>query len=160
MTLCHRVSADYVLVERSGIWRTSASHGKTPELHTQACVWAESYTMPADTLFAGQEEISCKIAGSVVQSLPFPLRPSQVQLVFPTAHENYLQGSHLLSRLTEAAIERSVPLFQDAVRECPQFAMAWAALASAHCVQARMGIVPSRKAFPEIKYLRGKGCRD
>ena len=153
MTLCHRVSADYVLV--GAIWGSGGQARVTVRLlncHTQACVWAESYTMPADTLFAGQEEISCKIAGSVVQSLPFPLRPSQVQLVFPTAHENYLQGSHLLSRLTEAAIERSVPLFQDAVRECPQFAMAWAALASAHCVQARMGIVPSRKAFPEIKY--------
>jgi tetratricopeptide (TPR) repeat protein len=153
MTLCHRVAANYVLVGAlSGSGGQARVTVRLLNCHAQSCVWAESYTMPADALFAGQDEISRKIAGAVVQSIPFPLRPSQVQVVFPAAHENYLQASNLLSRLTETAVEKSIPLFQNAVRECPQFAMAWAALADAHCIQARMGIIPSSKAFPEIKY--------
>jgi tetratricopeptide (TPR) repeat protein/TolB-like protein len=152
MTLCRKVAADYVLVGAiSGAGGQARVTVRLLNCHSQACVWAESYTMPADALFAGQEETSRKIAASVVRSLPFPLHPSHLHLVFPAAHENYVQGSHFLSRLTELAIERSIPLFQDAVREYPQFAMAWAALANAHCVQARMGVVPSRKAFPELK---------
>jgi len=152
MTLCRKVSADYVLV--GAIWGAGGQARVTVRLlncHAQACVWAESYTMAADVLFAGQEETSRQIAASVVRSIPFPLRASQLQLVFPNAHENYAQGAHFLARLTEGAIERSIPLFEDAVRECPQFALAWAALANAHCVQARMGMVPSQRAFPEIK---------
>ncbi len=152
LSLCRKVAADYVLVGAiSGAGGQARVTARLLNCHAQACLWAESYTVPADTLFAGQEEISREIARSVARSIPFPLRPSHLQLVFPTAHENYLQASHLLSRLTESAIERSIPLFEDAVRECPQFAMAWAALANAHCVQARMGIVASKKAFPEIK---------
>jgi serine/threonine-protein kinase len=157
MTLCRKVSADYVLV--GAIWGAGGQARVTVRLlncHTQTCLWAESYTMPADALFAGQEETSRKIAASVVRSIPFPLRPSQLQLIFPNAHENYQQGSHFLAQLTEGAIERSIPLFEDAVREYPQFAMAWAGLANAHCVRARMGMVPSRKAFPEIKSCADK----
>jgi len=148
MTLCRKVSADYVLV--GAIWGAGGQARVTVRLlncHAQACVWAESYTMAADVLFADQEETSRQIAASVVRSIPFPLRASQLQLVFPNAHENYAQGAHFLARLTEGAIERSIPLFEDAVRECPQFALAWAALANAHCVQARMGMVPSQRAF-------------
>ena len=152
VTLCRKVAADYVLVGAiSGTGGQAQVTVRLLNCHAQACLWAESYTVPVDTLFAGQEEISREIARSVVRSIPFPIRPSHLQLVFPTAHENYLQASHLLARLTEGAIERSIPLFEDAVRSCPQFAMAWAALANAHCVQARMGIVPSKKTFPEIK---------
>ncbi len=153
MTLCRRVSADYVLVGAiSGAGEQARVTVRLLNCHAQACVWAESYTMPAEALFASQEEISSKIAGAVMRSIPFPLRPSHLQLVFPAAHENYLQGSHLLARLTDGAIEKSITLFEDAVRECPQFAMAWAALANAHCARVRMGIVRPGKAFPEIKY--------
>lgn len=152
MTLCRKVAADFVLV--GAVSGTGGQVRVTVRLlncHAQACVWAESYTMPADALFAGQEEISRKIAVSVVQSIPSPARPSHLQFIPPAAHESYLQGSIFLSRLTEGAIERSIPLFEEALRECPGFAMAWAALANAHCVQARMGMISSRKAFPEIK---------
>ena len=116
MTLCRKVAADYVLVGAiSGAGGQARVTVRLLNCHSQACVWAESYTMPADALFAGQEETSRKIAASVVRSLPFPLRPSHLHLVFPAAHESYVQGSHFLSRLTELAIERSIPLFQDAV---------------------------------------------
>jgi len=42
-------------------------------------------------------------------------------------------------------------LFDEAVHECPQFALAWAALGNAYCMLARLGVVASRKAFPKVK---------
>lgn len=121
------------------------------DCHAQACVWAESYVEQGNHLFAKQEEIGHTIAGSVIQSIPIALRPSHFESVPPNARENYLHGCYYLSKLTEPAVHRCILLFEDAVRECPQFAMAWAALANSHCTQARLGIVPSRKAFREVK---------
>lgn len=152
LSLCRDVSADYVLVgavsEAAGEVRVTV---RLLDCHAQACVWAESYVEQGNHLFAKQEEIGHKIAGSVIQSIPIALRPSHFESVPPNAHDNYLHGFYYLSKLTEAAVDRSILLFEDAVRECPQFAMAWAALANSHCARARLGIVPSRKAFPEVK---------
>jgi tetratricopeptide (TPR) repeat protein len=53
--------------------------------------------------------------------------------------------------MTDASIRRSIPVLQQALRECPKFALGWAALANAHCAFARLGIVPPRKTFPKAK---------
>jgi len=151
MALCRNVSANYVLV--GAVVRARAQVRLTVRLlgcEAQACLWAESYTISEETLFASQEENSQKIADSVVHAISGAMRRS-LDLVPNSVHERYLQGSFYLSRLTEAATERSILLFEGAVQDCPQFAMAWAALANAHCAQVRLGTVPPRKAFSEIK---------
>ena len=151
-SLCHDVSADYVLLgavsEDAGQVRVTV---RLLNCQAQACLWAESYTKQGEDLFALQEEVSRNIACSVMQSIPIPLHPSHLQLVPPSAHEKYLHGCYFLSKFTETGIDRSIPLFDEAVRECPQFALAWAALANAYCTMARLGILASRKAFPKVK---------
>lgn len=150
--LCRQVSADYVLVgavsEAGQIIRIAV---RLLNCHAQSCVWAESYAMPVTEIFSNEEEVARKIVAAVTHAIPMPLRPSDLQLVNPGAHEKYLQGSALLSRLTESGIVQSVALFEEAVHESSQFAIAWAALANAHAAHARMGIVPPRKAFPEVR---------
>ena len=97
VTLCHKVGADYVLV--GAISGTAGQARVTVRLlncRAQACLWAENYTVPLDTLFAGQEEISREIARSVVRSIPFPLRPSHLQLVFPL-RTSYLRRDRTFS---------------------------------------------------------------
>ncbi|MBZ5679615.1 MAG: winged helix-turn-helix domain-containing protein [Acidobacteriia bacterium] len=157
LSLCREVSADYVLVgavlEADGEVRVTV---RLLKCQAQACVWAESYTRQGEDRFGIQEDISRNIACSVIQSIPIPLRPSHLQLVAPSAHESYLHGCCFLSKLTEVAINRCIPLFDEAVRECPQFALAWAALANAHCALARLGIAASRKAFPKVKSAADK----
>jgi DNA-binding winged helix-turn-helix (wHTH) protein/tetratricopeptide (TPR) repeat protein len=152
ITLCRQVSADYVLVgavtEAGGEVRLTM---RLLNCHAQSCVWAESYGMPVDAVFTSQEEISRKIAAAVSRSIPISLRPSDLQSIAPAAHEKYLQASSLLSRLTEMGIDKSITLFEDAVRETPQFALAWAALGNAHCARARMGIAAPRRAFPDVR---------
>lgn len=151
-TLCRRVSADYVLVgavlESGGQLRIIT---RLLNCHAQSCVWAESYQLRGHTLFATQEDTSQKIAAAVLRSIPIPLRPPNLQLITPAAHENYLKAAAWFATLTEAGIEKSIALFELAVRECPQFALAWAALGNAHCAHARIGVLPARKAFPEAR---------
>ncbi len=152
LSLCRDVSADYMLVgkmsEADGQMRVII---RLLKCRAQACVWGETYTHPRRDLFTNQIGISRKIASSVIQSIPISIRPSQLGSVPASAYENYLQGCSLRSRLTEDALDRCILLMESAVRECPQFALAWVALANAHCMAARLGIVPSTKAFPAVK---------
>jgi DNA-binding winged helix-turn-helix (wHTH) protein/tetratricopeptide (TPR) repeat protein len=152
LSLCREVSVDYVLVgaitESRGQVRVIV---RLLNCQAQACIWAESYTRQVDDLFGIQEEVSRNIACSVIQSIPISLHPAHLQLVPPAAHENYLHGCYYLSKMNEAGIERCLPLFEEAVRECPQFALAWAALGNAYCVLERLGAIASRKAFPKVK---------
>jgi DNA-binding winged helix-turn-helix (wHTH) protein/tetratricopeptide (TPR) repeat protein len=148
-TLCRRVFADYVLVgavlESGGQLRIIA---RLLNCHAQSCIWAESYQLSSS---ATQEDAVNKIAAAVLRSIPIPLRPPDLQLVTAAAHENYLKAAALFAMLTEAGIEKSIALFELAVRECPRFALAWAALGNACCAHARIGVLPARKAFPEAR---------
>lgn len=152
VSLCQRVGADYALV--GSVIEAEKKVRVTVQLlncQAQACIWAESYVRQGDDLFSVQEEIGRNIACAIAQSVPIPLMPSHLQLVPPSAHEEYVRGCSLLSKLTEVGIEHCIPLFEGAVRACPQFALAWATLATSYCVQARLGIQPSRRAFPKVK---------
>jgi DNA-binding winged helix-turn-helix (wHTH) protein/tetratricopeptide (TPR) repeat protein len=152
LSLCHDVSADYMLVgevsEAEGQIRMIL---RLLKCRTQTCVWGESYTHPKRDLFSNQIGISRKIASSMIQSIPVSIRPSHLEVVPANVYENYLQGCSLRSRLSEDALNRCVLLLEAAVRECPRFALAWTALANAHCMITRLGMEPSGKAFPIVK---------
>jgi serine/threonine-protein kinase len=152
LTLCRHAAVDYVLVgavsETAGQIRVNV---RLLDCQAQACLWAQSYTNQNERFFAVQDEICQDIVSAVTQSLPNPLRADLLALAPTAARIKYVQACQLLSRLTEQSTERCIPLFDEAVREYPQFALAWAALANAYCALGRLGILPSRKAFPKVK---------
>ena len=152
LSLCRDAAANYVLLgvisELEGRSRISV---RLLNCAAQACLWADSYSTEDKDIFTAQEEITRSIASALVKTLSAPLHLSDRQLVSQSAHQNYVHGCGLLSKLTEQGLERCIPLFEAAVRECPSFALAWAALANAHCAMARLGLQPSRKAFPKVK---------
>ncbi len=152
ISLCRDVSADYVLV--GAVSRASGQVRVTIRLLNclaQCCLWAESYTRREEDLFAVEEEISRSIAAGILQTIPNVHHLSPLQLTPPSATEKFLRGCVLLARLTESTVERCIPLFEEAVQEYPRFPQAWASLASAHCLYARLGIGPSRRVFPRVK---------
>jgi DNA-binding winged helix-turn-helix (wHTH) protein/tetratricopeptide (TPR) repeat protein len=152
LSLCRDVSADYMLVGTlSGADGQIRIIVRLLKCRAQTCAWAESYTHPTGDLFAAQLGISRKIASSIVQSIPVSIRPSNLELATPGAYEDYLQGCSLRSKLSEDSLDRCLPLFEAAVRECPRFALGWSALANVHCLVARLGTAPSVKAFPKVK---------
>jgi DNA-binding winged helix-turn-helix (wHTH) protein/tetratricopeptide (TPR) repeat protein len=152
LSLCREVSADYMLVGTlSGADGQIRIILKLLKCRAQTCVWAESYTHSTVDLFAAQVAVGRKIATAIVQSIPASIRPSNLELATPAAYEDYLQGCSLRSKLSEDSLDRCIPLFEAAVRECPRFALAWGALANVHCMVARLGTAPSVKAFPKVK---------
>jgi DNA-binding winged helix-turn-helix (wHTH) protein/tetratricopeptide (TPR) repeat protein len=152
LSLCREVSAGYMLVGA-----VSQSDGqiriivKLLKCRAQACIWAESYVQPKEDLFANQAAVSRKIASSIVQAIPVSVHPSHLEKIPSNVYESYLLGCSLRSRLSEDALGRCIPILEGAVHECPQFALAWTALANAHCMLARLGVAPSREVFPVVK---------
>ena len=152
VSLCRNVSANYVLLgsvtEIGGRARVTV---RLLNCESEECIWAESYSTEGKDLFSAQKEIGQSIASSLVTAIQMPMHLPGRPSVPPGAHENYVHGCGLLSKLTEDGLERCIPLFEAAVRECQGFALAWAALANAHCAMARLGLQPSRKIFPKVR---------
>jgi len=152
VSLCRDVSANFVLlgtvVQSGGKARITV---RLLHCESRTCLWAESYSADGKELFAAQEEVSQTIAASLIKAIPTPLHAPDTPLIPSSAHENYVHGCAFLSKLTEDGLERCIPLFEASVRECQSFALAWAALANAHCAMARLGLQPSRKAFPKVR---------
>jgi serine/threonine protein kinase/Flp pilus assembly protein TadD len=100
-------------------------------------LWAERYDRPLADIFALQDEISRRIAGSLQVALsPGVYHPASAP---PTrnleAFDAYLRGTFFAHRTTEHESEdydRAITLFERAVELDPQFAQAHAALASAY----------------------------
>ncbi|MGE0437498.1 MAG: tetratricopeptide repeat protein [Steroidobacteraceae bacterium] len=97
---------------------------------TNSHLWSQTYDRGLGDLFAIQDEV----AGSVAAALNAALGEHGAQARAPTdidAYQNYLQGQFLYNRRLEGDVERSVGYFEDAIRQDPKFARAWAALAGA-----------------------------
>jgi len=102
---------------------------------TDAHVWAETYDRKLTDIFAVQSDI----AENIAKSLRAKLTPKEQQAVAakPTenadAYESYLRGLALWNKLTTSPedLENTVVHFARAVKLDPQFAVAWASLATA-----------------------------
>ncbi len=152
VSICREVAADYMLVgEVSASDDQMRIITRLLKCRTQTCVWADSYTRPKADPFSCQIEISRKIAASMAQSIPVSMHASHSESVPASAYETYLQACSLRSRLSEDSLSKCIPLFEEAVHECPHFAFAWTALANAHCMVARLGMAPSNKSFSHVK---------
>jgi TolB-like protein len=97
-----------------------------------AHVWAETYDRKLIDVFAVETEVAERIAASLEAKLTG--REKQQLAQVPTqnseAYDAYLRGLGLSSSQRDQDIERSRMFFRRAVDLDPQFALAWAALAT------------------------------
>ena len=108
--------------------------GQLIDARTDAHVWGKAYDRDATDIFAIQGELAEAIAGAL-QSVISPetkallgRRPTENS----AAYDDYLKARQLKSSVEGANIaEREITLLEDAVRFDPNFAAAWADLASA-----------------------------
>ncbi len=104
-------------------------------------LWTERIDRPFGGVFELQDEVSRRIA----QALEIRLtRDEHAQIArIPTrnllAYDLYLQGRELVKRRTEPALKRAVALFERALEQDPEFALAWAGLANAYSVATVYG---------------------
>jgi TolB-like protein/class 3 adenylate cyclase/tetratricopeptide (TPR) repeat protein len=123
---------------------------------TDSHLWSDTYDRDVEDIFAVQDDI----ARSVVKELRWALlgeRPDasssaavevEVQAAAKGRGKNvdayhfYLQGRYFVDRRTRKGMEKGVKYLRRAIELDQEYALAWAALASAQTIEARSGWTP------------------
>jgi tetratricopeptide (TPR) repeat protein len=110
-------------------------------------LWANDYDRDAGDLLALQHDVARAIAHEVRATLTpqVEARLTGGRRVDPAAHDKYLRGRALVYRYNEPSIAQAILLFEEALRIDPEFAEAWAGLASAHSERGIWGVATSRE---------------
>ena len=102
------------------------------DAHTDFPLWSERYDRELKDVFEVQDEIAHKIAGA----LRLTLTPQEQQELAAKPTENlhaydlYLRGRSYARRLTRQDLEFALQMYENAVTQDPNFALAYAAIAN------------------------------
>lgn len=154
------LGVDYVLegkVRRAGARvRITA---RLSEIQDQTQMWAETYERDLSDVLGVQAEIAQAIAREIHLALNLSestrlsgMQHGQVR-VQPAAYEAYLKGRYHLHAMTPAGIRKSVEDFERAVELDPNYAPAYAGLASAWALLAiaPFDLLPPHEAMPRAE---------
>jgi TolB-like protein/Flp pilus assembly protein TadD len=119
---------------------------------TDEHIWAENYDreLTAANIFAIQSEV----AGTIARALEASLTPGEQRQLARRGTENlaayelYMQGRYLFHRRSQTNLFPAVEKFQAAVAADPDFAAAWAGLASA------LVVIPAWTNLPREEFDR------
>jgi adenylate cyclase len=97
-------------------------------------VWSERFDREIHDIFVIQDEIACSVIRSLGLSLTQPEERDLTKRSTTSveAYEFYLRGRKLFQKWTRQNIGLALEMFQRATAIDPDFASAWAALATAH----------------------------
>jgi len=111
-------------------------------------LWAAIYNTDAGDLFAVQEEIASKIAGTLKRRLAAAGGAGHRPTESLQAHNLYLQGLYLRNTTDPTSVKRAVERFQAALHEDPNYAAPYAGLADCYSFLAWGRAMPASEAFP------------
>ncbi|WP_319480939.1 helix-turn-helix domain-containing protein [uncultured Draconibacterium sp.] len=101
------------------------------EAATDRPIWGEQYSREVDDVFALQNEVARKIADAI-QAVVTPAELKQIEKI-PTenleAYDYYLRALNLYYNRTEENLKKAISLFEKAIEEDDQFALAYANVA-------------------------------
>jgi TolB-like protein len=119
-------------------------------------IWSETFERRLDDIFKLQSEVACAVINAVrprevVEDRP-PLQPATVSF---DAYNLYLLGRHHFHKRTEAALQRAVDYFEQAIERDPNYALAYSGLADAYTLLSAgyYGNMPAARAIEHA--LRG-----
>jgi TolB-like protein/DNA-binding winged helix-turn-helix (wHTH) protein/Tfp pilus assembly protein PilF len=114
-------------------------------------IWARSYQREMDSIL----ELQGEIARAIVREIRSRLSPAAEvkraprHITNPPAHEAYLRGRYALRAETEERRSRAPQFFEEATRQDPAFAPAYAGLADYY---ANTDAVPPTEALPRARH--------
>jgi TolB-like protein/DNA-binding winged helix-turn-helix (wHTH) protein/Tfp pilus assembly protein PilF len=121
---------------------------------TDRHLWAASYDGRLSDILALQSQVARAIAHEVNVSLSPPEEAMlhKTASLDPAVHELYLRGRHLLVRRTESDVRRALEYFEQAVRQDPEYALAYVGIAQAWDALASWpAYVAPREGYPRAK---------
>ena len=117
-------------------------------------LWSERYDRDMDDVFAVQDEIASAVVGKLKvkllgeqQDAPVIKRPTENL----EAYNLYLRGRYHFARYTEAAIEKAVECFTQALAVDPTYHQARAGVATAQAVGAALSVAAPHDLMPIAK---------
>lgn len=106
-------------------------HIQLIEASSDRHIWAERYSRKVGDIFALQNEVATKIT-EAIEAIVTPAELEQIQKK-PTdnlqAYDYYLQALDPYYSRTKEGLEKAIPLFEQAIGEDPEFALAYANIA-------------------------------
>jgi TolB-like protein/Tfp pilus assembly protein PilF/predicted Ser/Thr protein kinase len=123
------------------------------------CLWASSYDRDITDILALQGEV----AEAIAEEIRVKVTPAeQVRMrprgqVNPAALIAYLRGRHLWNRWATEAVREGLVCFEEALREDPNYALAYAGLADAYLTLGTKRALPPGEAFPRAREAAERG---
>lgn len=125
-------------------------------------IWSENYDRNLDDIFEVQDEISSIIANKLRENLSLS-KQSEHLVKAPTknveAYTLYLKGMHFYNKLTPPDYYKAIDLFEEAIRLEPNYAQAYAMIASSYAFLGVTGQAIPEKAFDIVKRYSEKALQ-
>ena len=101
---------------------------------TDRHLWAHSYERRLEDVLALQDEVSRAIAEEVriTVTADTARRPARARAVNPDAYDAYLLGRHHWNQRSPQSLEKAAAYFRSAIAKDPDFALAYAGLATTY----------------------------
>ena len=112
----------------------------------QTLMWADRYERPVNDMMQIQAEVARSVADRI--RLKLAVGPRFLVNTDPAVYDLYLRARFLCELRTAPAQRRAIRLFESALRRDPNYAPAWAGLASCYAMQAITSDVRPRNSFP------------
>jgi len=155
----HALGVGYVLegsVRREGnVVRVSA---QLIQVSDQSHLWAQNYQRDVKDILSVQSDVAQAIADKVQVKLS-PQRKTQVtesKTANPQAYDDYLKGLYAWNQRTVASMSKGVEFFQQAIKEDPNYAAAYAGMAQCYTLMGidRVSDAPELLAKAKASALR------
>lgn len=104
-------------------------------------LWSQTYERSFDDVFKVQDEIAGTVSAALKVTLSQDLAGRKTRSVDTGAYNQLLQGNYVADHNTRADTEKAIGFYQAALRLDPNYALAWAKLASTSLHQASIGWV-------------------
>jgi TolB-like protein/DNA-binding winged helix-turn-helix (wHTH) protein/Tfp pilus assembly protein PilF len=125
------------------------------QVSTDHHLWAETYESQIGDVLSLQNRVSSAIVDEIRINLSpeDKVRLAKNPSVSPAAHEDYLKGRYYWNRRSGEAFTKAIGYFEDATREDPQYALAYAGLADCYGIIGATiyGDLPAAEAAPKAK---------
>ncbi len=118
-------------------------------------LWGEQYNRVPSAIFGLERDIATQVLK--VLNLPSGARESkQVKKNYTAnleAYQDYLKGRYFYNKMTEDDLLKSIAHFESALRQDPNYSLAYTGLADTYSLFALLDILPPREACRRAKHL-------
>ena len=116
-------------------------------------IWREQYNQNVSDIFTVQEHIVKRITETLRLKLTGEEREALIKQYTDNfeAYQFYLKGRYFVNKRTEEGIRKAIGYLEQAINLDPDYALAYAALASCYNLLASYGVYPPNEIRPQIK---------